>query len=123
MATGIALALALAGCGSVRTVTVTRTVAAPSVPACPAPTYTADGNLSPLFCRVDNPLALRFYGSLGLRDLLALGRDASPGAVTRVLERHNLTDPQTCSVYALASRAEHWHFGIQPLPPSAGACP
>ena len=35
--------------------------ASPFVPACPHPTHSPDGNVTPLFCRIDNPVVLRFY--------------------------------------------------------------
>lgn len=114
MAAALTLLGALvAGCGSVRTVTVTE--AAPLVPGCPHPTYTADGNLNPLYCRVDNPLALRFYSPL-VDKLIALGPDASPRQVEAVVQRTpGLTETESCNSYALAAWAEHWHFGTNPV--------
>lgn len=88
------------------------------VPACPSPSYSADGNVSPLFCRVDNPVAVRFYGAL-LQRLLALGPDASPSQVSHALSAADTTLPEACNVYRLAAWAEHWRFGVAP----AAQCP
>lgn len=85
------------------------------VPACPRPSYSADGNVSPLFCKIDNPLALKFYESLAPR-VFALGSTASPQQVERALaaaEAH-ATNPEMCAVYQLAAWWRHWHFGVDP---------
>lgn len=47
------------------------------VPACPHPTYAPDGNFAPLFCVIDNPLALRNFASAGRRTF-ALGGTRHP---------------------------------------------
>ena len=63
---------------------------APFVPACPPPTYGHDGDMAPLFCVIDNPLALRYYG----RDaphLFALGPSATPTQVVAALKQDQHT--------------------------------
>jgi len=86
------------------------------VPSCPQPHYYADGNVGPLFCMIDNPIALRFYAPLGKRTF-ALGPDADPGQVYNALiddyKRH-ATVPELCAVYQLAAWKNHWHFGSSP---------
>lgn len=81
-------------------------------PACPRPLYGADGTMGPLFCVIDNPLALRYYARVG-RHTFALGPDASPPAVVSALEadlKHGGTIPITCSVYRLAAWRNQWNF-------------
>ncbi len=90
------------------------TTPAPFSPACPSPGYGADGDMGPLFCVIDNPVALRYFAALG-RHLFALGPNATPGQVLAALERDLSTLPITCSVYRLAAWRNHWHFGISPL--------
>lgn len=85
------------------------------VPACPTPLYTADGNVSPLFCKIDNPLAVRFYKSIA-PNVFALGPDASPSQVEdalKVADAHG-TNPEMCAVYQLAAWWKHWRFGVSP---------
>lgn len=87
------------------------------VPQCPQPTYNADGNMSPLFCVIDNPLALRHYASTGRRTF-ALGRDASPQRVAAALVadyKRGGTEPTLCAVYRLAAWRNHWRFGVSPV--------
>jgi hypothetical protein len=92
--------------------------AAPAiVPACAQPIYSGDGNFWPLFCKIDDPLALRFYKPL-FPHLFALGRDASPADVAAALrldrrQRH-ATDPELCNGYALWQWRWHWKFGFSP---------
>jgi len=84
------------------------------VPPCPHVSYGADGNMGPLFCVVDNPLALRYFASIG-RHTFALGPDASPGEVAQGLSadyKHGGTGPIMCSIYQLAAWRNHWHFGV-----------
>jgi hypothetical protein len=88
------------------------------VPACAHPLYTADGNMTPLFCKIDNPLAVSFYRKIAPK-VFALGANASPQRVTRALsatEKH-ATFPELCAVYKLVSWWRHWHFGISPGQP------
>lgn len=84
------------------------------VPACPQAQRSADGNLSPLFCVIDNPAALRFYAPLG-KQAFGLGSNASSDQVVSALiadyDRH-ATEPELCAVYRLAAWRERWHFGI-----------
>lgn len=88
------------------------------VPRCPQPTYNADGNLSPLFCVIDNPLALRHYAPLGRRTF-ALGPNASPTQVAAALaadyKRGAGTEPILCAVYRLAAWRNQWRFGVSPV--------
>jgi hypothetical protein len=87
--------------------------AAPFVPACPHPTYSPDGNVTPLFCRIDNPVALRFYEKLAPK-LFALGPNATPlqvqQAVTAAEKVTHATLPEACSAYKLAKYWRHWSF-------------
>jgi hypothetical protein len=84
------------------------------IPACPQPHYYADGNMGPLFCVIDNPVALHFYAPLGKRTF-ALGPDATPGQVGEALiddYNHHATEPELCAVYQLAAWRYHWRFGV-----------
>jgi hypothetical protein len=69
--------------------------------------------MGPLFCVIDNPLALRYFAHLG-RHTFALGPDASPTQVVNALKQDYTTNPITCSVYRLAAWRNHWQFGISP---------
>jgi hypothetical protein len=84
------------------------------VPPCPQARQSADGNMSPLFCVIDNPAALRFYAPLG-RQTFALGSNAGSSQVVSALiadyNRH-ATEPELCAVYRLAAWRERWHFGF-----------
>jgi hypothetical protein len=86
------------------------------LPACPQTTYAVDGTIGPLFCTIDDPVALSWYAK-PLRPLLALGPNASPGAVGTALQatlKHS-SYPQLCQIYGLAARAERWHFAVDPV--------
>jgi hypothetical protein len=86
------------------------------VPTCPHATYGADGNMGPLFCVIDNPLALSHFASVGRRTF-ALGPNASPGHVAAALVsdyKQGGTEPILCSVYRLAAWRNHWRFGVSP---------
>ncbi len=79
-------------------------------PRCPAATYSADGNFSPLFCKIANPQALMFYGKL-MPPLFRLGPAASPTQVLAAIKRSPyVTGPELCAAYKLAAFAEGWHF-------------
>ena len=81
-------------------------------PACPRPQYGADGTMGPLFCVIDNPLALRYYAKVG-GHTLALGPDTPPWRVVSALEadyKHGGTNPIMCSVYRLAAWRNQWNF-------------
>ena len=82
-------------------------------PPCPHPVYGADGTMGPLFCVIDNPLALRYYAASG-RHTFALGPDATPTQVVAALKKDFSTLPITCSVYRLAAWRNHWSFGVSP---------
>lgn len=85
-------------------------------PACPRLVYTADGNVQPLFCSIDNPAALAFYRGLAPH-LMALGATASPSDVERALELDSkrTTLPELCSAYALMEHRWRWNFGVTPI--------
>jgi hypothetical protein len=88
--------------------------AANLVPPCPHAGFGADGNMGPLFCVIDNPVALRYFAPMGKRTF-ALGPDATPGEVTSALVadfKHGGTLPILCSIYQLASWKNHWRFGM-----------
>jgi hypothetical protein len=82
-------------------------------PPCPSPDYGADGSMGPLFCVVDNPVALHYYAHLG-RHVFALGPDATPEQVIAAVKKDYSTNPITCSVYRLAAWKNQWHFAISP---------
>ena len=85
-------------------------------PACPHASYDADGTMGPVFCVIDNPVALRYYASAG-RHTLALGPNATPTQVAKALiadRRSAGTLPILCSVYRLAAWREQWKFGVSP---------
>lgn len=86
-----------------------------ALPPCPSPQYSVDGNISPLFCKIDNPRAIAFYKPIFPR-LFALGRDASPQQIYLALKRdeHHATIPEMCSAYALWQWRWHWRFAINP---------
>lgn len=97
------------------TVTTARTITADTNPACPKLTYAVDGTAGPLFCKIDNPAAIRYYRQW-LLPLMQLGPDATPTQVTSLVESwHNSTNPITCAVYDLAQRAYGWQFAINPI--------
>ena len=84
------------------------------LPPCPQTRYAADGNMSPLFCVIDNPKALSYFASTAKRTF-ALGPDASPPEVVDALVadyKHGGTGPTLCSIYQLAAWRNHWKFGI-----------
>jgi hypothetical protein len=90
------------------------------VPSCLHATYGADGNMGPLFCVIDNPVALRYFAPMAKRTF-ALGPDATPTQVSDALvadtragpgQRWKLGLPMLCSVYQLAAWKNHWRFGI-----------
>jgi len=73
--------------------------------------------MSPLFCMIDNPLALSYFASEGQRTF-ALGPDATPGQVVSALTadyKHAGTVPILCSVYQLAAWRNHWSFAVSPV--------
>jgi hypothetical protein len=98
-------------------------------PPCPHAFYGENGNMSPLFCMVDNPLALRYFAPMARRTF-ALGPNATPGEVTVALISDYVTWPTLCSIYELAAWRNQWRFRVSPidevgakhnLPP--GGCP
>ena len=96
-----------------RTVTERATL----IPACPPSVRTAGGNLEPLFCTVDNPAALAYYGR---SRVLRLGDSAGPPqvlAAARADSRHGFTHPEICAAFDLAKRRWHWTFAF---PAAAG---
>jgi hypothetical protein len=89
----------------------------PLIPPCPQTRYAADGNIEPLFCVIDNPVALRHFAPMAKRTF-ALGPSASPAQVADALTydyKHGGTLPIICSVYKLAAWRNHWQFGISPI--------
>jgi len=87
------------------------------VPACPRAVYSANGNVSPLFCQIDNPVALTFYQRLAPR-LFALGPNASPQQVGTALVAattiQHATSLEACAAYQLAAWWRQWHFAVDP---------
>lgn len=88
------------------------------IPPCRQTSYGADGNMGPLFCVVDNPVALRYFAPMA-RHTFALGPDATPEEVTNALvadtkpgsgKRWKLGLPMLCSIYQLAAWKNQWHF-------------
>jgi hypothetical protein len=94
--------------------------AAAFVPACPRPVYSANGNVSPLFCQIDNPVALAFYQRLAPR-LFALGPNATPDQVGTALAAastiQHATNLEACAAYQLAAWWRQWHFAVDPSQP------
>jgi hypothetical protein len=82
-------------------------------PPCPQAHYGADGTMGPVFCVVDNPLALHYYGPTA-KHLFTLGPNASPGQVEQaaVADYRHSTEPILCESYRLAAWRENWQFGI-----------
>ena len=92
------------------------TAASGSQPPCPHPSYGADGNMAPLFCVIDNPLALRYYAK-DAPHLFALGPNANPQQVVAaaVADRPKAaTIPTLCAAYRLIAWRDKWQFGISP---------
>ena len=87
------------------------------VPACPRPVYSANGNVSPLFCQIDNPVALQFYERLAPR-VFALGPNATPqqvgAALSATVTFRHATNPEICAAYQLAAWAKQWKFVVNP---------
>jgi len=84
------------------------------VPRCQQSRYGANGNMSPLFCIVDNPEALRYFSPMA-KLTFALGPDATSSEVINALAgdyQHGGTGPILCSIYRLAAWRNHWAFGI-----------
>ena len=52
------------------------------VPPCAHASYGADGNMGPLFCVIDNPIALRYFAPMAKRTF-ALGPNATPTRLRR----------------------------------------
>jgi hypothetical protein len=90
------------------------------VPACPHAVYSANGNVSPLFCQIDNPVALTFYQRLAPR-LFGLGPRATPDQVGTALVAattlQHATNLEACAAYQLAAWWRHWHFAVDPSQP------
>jgi hypothetical protein len=119
----IALTAAATAClcfGITGTSALSDRVATPAqavVPACPHLSYSADGNVSPLFCKIDNPAALSVYEKLA-PTLFRLGANASPQQVSAALAASKTTtNPEKCAAYALAAWWHHWNFGANPASP------
>lgn len=100
----------------------------PFSPPCPRLTYSPDGNVSPLFCKIANPAALAFYGKL-VPGVVNIGSNATPVQVDRAFQaaaRAHITPPEACQAYKLFAYRWGWHFAGGPaavLPQSlAFAC-
>lgn len=81
-------------------------------PACPQASYGADGNMGPVFCMIDNPVALKYFAPMAKRTF-ALGPNATPNSVQASLVadfKHGGTLPILCSIYQLATWRNHWRF-------------
>jgi hypothetical protein len=85
--------------------------------------YSANGNVNPLFCQIDNPVALKFYERLAPR-LFALGTGATPQqvgtALTAAATMQHATNAEACAAYQLAAWWRQWHFGVDPSKPYCG---
>ncbi len=90
------------------------TAAESLVPPCPHASYGANGNMGPIFCMVDNPIALHYF-ALMARHTFALKPDATPGEVAAALTSDYATAPTICSIYELAAWRNHWSFGVSPI--------
>jgi hypothetical protein len=83
------------------------------VPPCAHASYAADGNMDPLFCVIDNPIALRYFAPMAKRTF-ALGPNATQAQVAAALIadfKHGGTEPTLCSIYRLAAWRNHWSYG------------
>ena len=112
-AASLLTALVLVGAAWAHGLTPTRAHAALQ-PPCPQAGYGADGDMSPLFCVVDNPVALRYFAPMG-EHLFALGPNANPQQVVAaaVADRRTTgTLPILCSTYRLVAWREHWQFAV-----------
>lgn len=108
-AASLVIALILVGAGWAAGVT---NVGAHALqPSCPQARYGVDGTMGPVFCVVDNPVALSYYAKLG-KHLFALGPSASPDQVVSAIraDRGNSTLPILCETYRLADWREQWRF-------------
>ena len=141
MALAVLVVCLIAACGSTNTITRTvtksvaaaplsssttpeaRTVTTATRPPCPRLTFAVDGNAGPLTCTIDSPAALHYFARW-VDPLLKLGVDATPQQVTDQLQRtaRQSSGPITCSVYALAQRAEDWHFAVNPASGVTDGC-
>jgi hypothetical protein len=113
IAASLATALILVGAAWAHGLTAAREDAALQ-PPCAQAGYGADGDMSPLFCVVDNPVALRYFAPMG-KHLFALGPNANPQQVVAaaVADRKTTgTLPILCSTYRLAAWREHWQFAV-----------
>jgi hypothetical protein len=134
MVTAALMACSIAACGSTSTAitkTVTKSVAAGPLstrtarevqtvttatrPPCPRLAFGVDGNAGPVTCTIDSPAALHYFARW-VDPMLKLGPDATPEQVAHQLQgiADQSSGPITCSVYALAQRAEGWHFAVSP---------
>jgi len=112
------LILVAAGAVVVALMTTPRVAAASNysyVPPCPRGAYSADGNFSPLFCKIVNPRALKFYRTLAPH-LFTLGPSASPQQVVTALraDKKRTTNPEICAAYLIVSWRWHWQFPWSP---------
>jgi hypothetical protein len=110
-----ALAAALATCLALTAAAAAGRLSAPAYrPPCPHASYGADGNMAPIFCMVDNPLALHYYGRMA-KHLFALGPNANPQQVVAAAAADHRTTgtlPILCQSYRLAAWREHWQFAL-----------
>ncbi len=83
------------------------------MPSCPHASYGVDGNMGPLFCVINNPIAARYFTPMAKRTF-ALGPDASPDQVIDALvadfKRQKMGLPMLCSIYQLAAWKNQWRF-------------
>jgi hypothetical protein len=93
---------------------VASTTAQALAPPCSHASYGADGNMSPLFCVIDNPIALRYFAPMAKRTF-ALGPNATPAQVASALvadfKAQKTPLPILCSIYKLAAWRNRWSFG------------
>lgn len=83
VACAVTAAIVVAGVGAYAVQASTST---PFVPACPHPTYSADGNLTPIFCKIANPAALKWYGKI-YPALADIGTNATPPQVYAIFKK------------------------------------
>ena len=107
-AASLLTALVLVGAAWAHGLTAVRAHAALQ-PLCPQAKYGVDGTMGPVFCVVDNPVALHYYAPMG-KHLFALGPNATPQQVIAAARADYSTEPILCEVYRLAAWREHWAF-------------
>jgi hypothetical protein len=81
-------------------------------PKCPKLTYSPDGNVTPLFCKIANPAAVAFYEKL-VPGSTSFTSGSPPWQVARAFEaaaRAHITPPEACQAYRVFAYRWGWRF-------------